>query len=246
MRALPYRVYPRLQGTCEALGHGLTIPLVRQFASPPVLAKALTAGAICALATVPRLMIWQERTDAVWFMAGLLGWCLFVLWGFVFAWEPIHGHAKSFTFQKSLQMWGILSCTGLLVAALLHFGLDPVYQKLFPKEFPADPQAWIAFTLFDLALTDLFLCFAPLAFFARLIKDQRWVIGLTIGFNLLVLGLKLGASPESPPLGIILALTIYRLIDAAAAVYLYRWGGVWPVWYLTLLIDLRHLFPFIG
>ena len=155
--------------------------LVRHFAPPPVLLKALAAGTLGGAAALPRLYLWQDRTDAVWFLAGMLGWCLFMLWGFVFAWEPIYGQAKPFTFHKSAKVWGILTLSGVAAAAVLHVGLDPTYRPMFPKEYPNDPEEWIAFTLFNLSHTDLFLCFAPMAFFARLIPNATWVMGLTIG-----------------------------------------------------------------
>ena len=216
--------------------------LVRHFAPPPVLLKALAAGTLGGAAALPRLYLWQDRTDAVWFLAGMLGWCLFMLWGFVFAWEPIYGQAKPFTFHKSAKVWGILTLSGVAAAAVLHVGLDPTYRPMFPKEYPNDPEEWIAFTLFNLSHTDLFLCFAPMAFFARLIPNATWVMGLTIGFNLLVLGLKASSGPDLSPALVIIALSVYRLADATAAVLLYRWGGVWPVWYLTVLLNLRHVF----
>jgi hypothetical protein len=93
-------------------------------------------------------------------------------------------------------------------------------------------------TLFSLSFTQLFLVFAPFAWLIRLVRNQTAAVILTMLFGIVVLTLssQSAQTPISPGLVILLALA-----RMGASVWLYLRGGLVLVWWLTLLVDARHL-----
>lgn len=193
------------------------------------------------LLCLPRITSWQERTDAFWFLALVLAWCLFVMWGFVFAWESVHGLAKPLAFPGNIKIWATLPIIGLALGTFLRLAVDPAFRAVFPRDYPISVSGWIHQTLFQLAFVEVFLCYAPLAFFARLCPNHNVVAGLVVGLNVFVLVVKLGTVPELPPIDSVGALFAYRAGVTIGAIWLYRWGGIWPVSLLVLTIQSRHL-----
>lgn len=172
----------------------------------------------------------------------MLAWCIFVLWGFVFAWEPIFGQSDPFKCRNEPVKWASIVLGAALLGIFLHFLTDPPFRAVFPKDFPNSFSAWIAHTLFAVAFIELFLCYAPLAFFARLFRNQIGVICLTLALNLFILAVKLGSVPTLPPALAVIALVEYRVLVTFAAIRLYRWSGVGAVSFLVVMIQARHLF----
>lgn len=171
----------------------------------------------------------------------MLLWCQFVLWAFVFAWEPAYGTAAPFAFRREPRIWGLLVAGAALIACYQHFLVDPGYRAVAPNEYPHTFTAWWRQVLFTLGFSELFLCYGPLAFFARLAKDKQWVLYLTVGFNVFFLTVKLFSMPESLSGLTMITLTIHRIGVAFAAVWLYRWSGIPAVSLLVLITQSRHL-----
>ncbi|MBG87051.1 MAG: hypothetical protein CMO80_09155 [Verrucomicrobiales bacterium] len=214
---------------------------MRSFVQPKVLRRAGLAALVGTVACIPRLNYWPDRPDAVWFLAGLLAWCLFVMWGFVFGWEEKYGQAKPLAFKADPKAWGAIVLGGILAAILAARFTDPVFREIAPEEYPGSIKQWLAFVAFYLSLELIFVCFAPLAFFARLAENAQLAAGLTIGLGLAVMFLKLGTLPESPHLGVLIWLAVFRIAYSGACISLYRWGGILPVYTLGLIVQARLL-----
>jgi len=95
--------------------------------------------------------------------------------------------------------------------------------------------------LFTLSFGQLFLCFAPFAFFIRLIQRKPWAIFLTMAFGVFVTGLKTNSLAAPPTLPLVLGLMLARTISSWLSVYFYFNGGVLLVWWWTLLLQIRVL-----
>lgn len=214
---------------------------MRHLAESGVLARASLAAALTTLAGLPRLLAWPARPDAVWYLAALLGWAVFVLWAFVFAWQERHGGTRPFAWSRDARLWSVTTAGGLVAALALALLSDPVFRTLFPDEFPAAPAEWLAFVLFHLGVEPLFLCFGPMALFSRLCRRADVAAALTVLFGVFILLVKLGGSPQLPPAGVLIWLFLFRVLYAGAWVALYLRGGVWPVWWLGLLVQARLL-----
>lgn len=190
---------------------------------------------------LPRLLAWQDRAETLWFLSLTLAWCFFVMWGFVFAWEPAHGRARPLAFVSDRGLWILTTGAGIALALILRGVVDPAFREVFPRDYPATFADWFNQSLFQLTLVQLFLCYAPLAFFARLCPNPNWVAGLVVGLNLFVLAVKLGTVRELPAPFIVVTLTLCRVIIALLSIHLYRRGGIWTVSLLAALLQCRHL-----
>ena len=187
-------------------------------------------------------MLWTRRPESILVLAGVLGWCLFVMWGFVFAWSFKHGAIHPLQAPAGGKRWAGLTVGGVIAGILLTLFVDGEYRRLFPTEAPTSLSSWTAGLLFSLALQQLFFCFAPMAFLARLGAGPRTAIGLTVALSLLVLTMKLRRSPVEIATLAIPTFVVARGGLAFAAVVIYRWNGVLAVAWFTLVLHLRH-FP---
>ena len=217
---------------------------MRSLAEPAVLLRAALAGALSALACYPRLANWTQRKDDVWFLVAVMGWAAFVMWAAVYAWHERHGGTAVFPKRVPASLW--FSALGLgLAGALLSFYFgDPTLRPLAPTDFPRNPSQWIDRVLFNLALEQLFLCFAPFAFFVRLLPGVKSAAVATVLFGLLVFALKLQSVSAALTWDMALGLAFFRALHSAVAVWLYCQGGVWLVWLFALLLQCRHWFSF--
>jgi len=112
---------------------------------------------------------------------------------------------------------------------------------LVPGDYPDTYEAWLAMTLFTLAFDQLFLCFAPFAFFVRLLQSQRAAAGLTVLFGVALLCLRIEwLAPQVPPL-FIAELFVWRTAAGFLTLYFYLKGGAPLAWWWVLLLQLRHL-----
>lgn len=219
---------------------------MRSFTEPAVLLRAALAAALTALACYPRLAHWGQRPDAVWFYVAVIGWAAFVMWAAVFAWHEKHGQREVFPKRVPAHLWLVTVALGLVGAALsFHFG-DPTLRRLAPTDFPQNLGQLADHVLFNLALEQLFLCFAPFAFCVRLLPSVKAAgVGVVL-FGLLVFALKLHSVPVALPWDLTLGLVCFRALHSAVTVWLYYRGGVWLVWLFALLLQCRHLFAFGG
>jgi len=163
----------------------------------------------------------------------------------VFAWQPEYAHRPVFNFACPRRVWVMASIYGVLGTIALHFLMDPKLRLTTPKDYPADWHAWIAMCLFALALEPLFLCFAPYAFFMRLLHKPDISLALTVMFGIFVQYLKIDSSRPQPPALLIVELVVVHVIGGFACVFFYVKGGVLPVWWAVLLLQLRHAYDLL-
>lgn len=217
---------------------------MRSLAEPAVLLRAAIAAALTALACYPRLAHWGQRTDAVWFYEVVIGWAAFVMWAAVFAWHEKHGQHPVFPKRVPPNLWLIALALGGAGAAIsFHFG-DPTLRQFAPTDFPRNPAQWTEHVLFNLAMEQLFLCFAPFAFLVRLLPGVKAASVATVLFGLLVFALKLQSVAAALTWDAALGLALFRALNSAVAVWLYCRGGVWLVWLFALVLQCRHWFAF--
>jgi hypothetical protein len=219
---------------------------MRSLAKPAVLLRSGYAAAFTTLACYPRVAIWLDRPYTTLSGCAVILWTTFVLWAFVFAWQPEYARRPVVTFAFSGRIWAWAAGYGVTAAIMLHFFLDPQLRLTTPKDYPADWHAWIAMCLFALALDPLFLCFAPYAFFIRLSRRPDVSFALTVMFGIFVQFLKINASRPQPPMLLVFELTTVHVIGGFVSVYLYLRGGVLPVWLTVFILQLRHCYDLLS
>ena len=95
--------------------------------------------------------------------------------------------------------------------------------------------------LFSLALTQLFLLFAPFAWLMRLVKNRQVAACLTVLVGVCILAMKIRSLPTPVPPLPLAALLAGRIVMGFLAVSFYLRGGVLLVWWWTLLFEARLL-----
>src|ERR1041385_3601290 len=143
---------------------------MRSLAQPEVLKSASTATLITSLACYLRLAQWETRKYPVWYLEAVLIFGGFVLWAFVFAWHAKYAQRPVFVIKPEAKLYTLSTLTGIFIAVLLHFFLDPVLRIKAPEDYPKSFAQWIAITLFTLTFTQLFLVFAPSAWSIRIFQ----------------------------------------------------------------------------
>ena len=219
---------------------------MRSLTEPRVLLRAALAGALTAAACYPRLANWGQRTDSVWFLVAAMTWAGFVMWAAVFAWQERHGHHEVFPRQVPARLWLLAAGLGLGGAVMSHYWGDPLLRQLAPTDFPRNPAQWTEHLLFNLALEQLFLCFAPFAFFVRLLPRVKAAAVATVLFSLLVLALKLQSLKAPPTWDVMLGLMLFRALHSSVTLWLYLRGGAWLVWLFAALLLSRHWLTFVA
>jgi hypothetical protein len=215
---------------------------VRLLVQPPVVKKACAAALVTALACWPRVLLWTDRPRAVWFMLVTLGWAAFVLWSFVFAWHAHYTDSAVFRVKLRPRDWWLSTLCGLAGTGILYWFIDPMLRPIPAEDYPASFSSLVALTLFTLTFDQLFLCFAPFAFFMRLFRDRSVATGLTVlfGMFLLYLHARLWEAQFSSPF--ILVLFAWRAAAGFLAVQFFlRGGALLTLWWIFLL-QLRHPF----
>lgn len=193
------------------------------------------------LAAFPRLAGWGERPKALWFLVVVLALSSFVLWAFVFAWlPPMRPHRKMPIPRRSAD-WLLATAVGLVGAGFLAGCIDPELRRLMPEDYPTSLKAWAASTLFTLGFIQLFLCFAPFAFFLRLLGRPRWAAFGTICFGAFLFLRQLSLTPVAlTPLFVALLMAARLLMACVALLLLWR-GGPLLVWWSVVLLQVRLL-----
>jgi len=115
-----------------------------------------------------------------------------------------------------------------------------------PEEYPVDLKHWIAVVLFTLALNQLFLVFAPLAWLMRLLKNRWLATGLTALFGAGVLALKIQSLPTTIPPTLLAAMLAGRIVLGVLLVSFYLRGGVLLASWWTFLFETRLLLDLTG
>jgi len=214
---------------------------VRSLLQPGVLKSAGIAALITSLVSFPRLALWSDRPRPLWLLSLTLTWASFILWSFVFGWLPQTAHRPIPTVKARPALWSAATCAGLAGAVMLRLFIDSVLQPLVPGDYPDTYEAWLAMTLFTLAFDQLFLCFAPFAFFVRLSQNQRAAAGLTVLFGVALLCLRINSLASQVSPFFVAELFVWRTGAGFLALYFYLKGGALLVWWWVLLLQLRHM-----
>ena len=214
---------------------------MRSLVQPHVLKAAAVGSAMTSLASYPRLVLWSDRPHPLWFLALTLAWASFILWSFVFAWHSKFSRCPFFFARANLRLLGIATGSGLLGALALEFWIDPVLRPLVPDDYPATLELWLAMTLFALSFDQLFLCFAPFAFFLRLTRRPGTAVGLTVLFGVFLLYFQARARLGQAALLFVIGLFAWRVVAGLLSVFfLVKGGALMTLWWVFLL-QLRHL-----
>jgi hypothetical protein len=214
---------------------------VRSLLQPGVLKSAGIAALITSLLCFPRLALWSNRPHPLWLLSLTLTWASFILWSFVLGWRPQGPHRPILAVRPTPALWSAATFAGLAGAGVLHLFIDSVLQPLVPGDYPDTLEAWLAMTLFTLAFDQLFLCYAPFAFFVRLSRNQTAAAGLTVLFGLALLCLRIKSlAPQVSP-SFIAELFLWRTAAGLLTLNFYLKGGALLAWWWVLLMQLRHL-----
>jgi len=206
-----------------------------------VIKAAAVGAAMTSLASYPRLVLWSDRAHQLWFLALTLAWASFILWSFVFAWHAKFSRCPFFFARADLKLFSTATGSGLLGALALELWIDPVLRPLVPDDYPATLESWLAMTLFALSFDQLFLCFAPFAFFLRLTRRPRTAGGLTVLFGVFLLYLQARARLGQAALLFVIGLFAWRAVAGFLSVFfLVKGGAIMTLWWVFLL-QLRHL-----
>jgi len=206
--------------------------------------RAAVAAAGTALACCPRFLAWPERSAPVWFLAIAAFLCSIVLWSFVFAWHTAYSGRPVWISRPDLKLFTAITAIGVAVGTAYHLWIDPALRAKAPGEFPPDVAHWAAWALFALSLNQLFVVFAPFAFFVRLFRQPLAAAILTALFGVFILTNKLSVLPGPLPSSLVAALIVGRLAGAYFAVVLYLRGGILLASWWTLLLEARLLLDF--
>jgi hypothetical protein len=219
---------------------------VRLLAQTPVMVQAALAAMATGAASAPRLAAWPDPPHALWFLLALLSLVSFVMWAFVFGWFPVHAKLALFRVRGVGRVWGIATFGGLAGAVFVGFALDPTLRVHLPGDYPASLAAWAGATLFHLSFVQLFLCFAPFAFFVRLLR-HKWAAGAAVVlFGVVLLMSQVASANAALPTGFVVEMILVRSIFGALTLFLLVHGGVLPVWWWALLVQARLLPGLVG
>jgi hypothetical protein len=203
--------------------------------------QAALAAAVTTAACVPRLARWQDRPQALAYLLVMLGLVSFVMWAFTIGWLPPHAGVWPFQRRCGRRVWWLATAGGLAAAAAARWALDPTLRTLMPDEYPATAADWVAATLFHLTFVELFLCFAPTGFFARLLGGRAITAGVVVLFGVGILLGKVALAKVPLPAGLVVSMVLSRLAFGAFTVFLLLRGGVLPVGWWALLFQARLL-----
>jgi hypothetical protein len=212
---------------------------VRSLLKLTTMRDAGIAAVVTAGACYPRLFLWMNRPELAAFLVSILLMSAFLLWSFVLAWHREGTGKRVFGLPRSPWPWVAATLAGACAAALLYFFLDPITRQIHPAQFPKDLQGWAAHLLFALGFEQLFVCFAPFAFFIRLSRRLDVSCVLTVLFGIFIVWLQISDKGASAVL--MLALLASRAFSASLTLYFYLRGGVWLVLWWVLLLNARHL-----
>lgn len=199
------------------------------------------AAVVSALVCYPRLAIWTERPNALWFLGTMLLLLSFILWSFVFGWYPRQLGRPVIQLRPPRSVWALAGLGGVVGAVILLVVVDPTLRGERPSDYPESMGAWAFFTLFNLGFSQLFLCYAPLAFFLRLFRHSMVAVGLTVLFGLGLLTAQLDATGLELELGFVVVLYLLRVVFGAIAAILFLFGGLLPAVTWVLLLECRLL-----
>ncbi len=217
---------------------------MRSLSQAKTMKNAGLAACLTAAASFPGLVSWSNPPDKIWLLLGVNLWAAFFLWSFVFAWHERESGQRVFVFKTQPRLWLLASIGGLCAAIVLHFEVDPLARQINLEQFPKNLNDWMAGILFTLGFEQLFVCFAPFAFFIRLTHRRDVAFVLTVLLGVLVLCLKLSSIHQWSPSVLAMELLIARIVVSSLSIYFYLRGGILMTWWWILLLQARHLAGF--
>ncbi len=192
-----------------------------------------------AFACYSRLALWSDRPERLGVLLAVLFMGAYVFWGAVFAWHSKYSGRRILSLEWEPVLWASVLICGLAGSAMLHFFVDPTLRPLAPEIYPDSARGLAGMTLFTAAFTQLFVCFAPMAFFLRLTGSTERSVILTVFLGVVLVFIKM-SSFQAPWL-FIAGMMAFRALSGYLAVYFYLRGGVLAVWVWTVLLEARHL-----
>jgi len=213
---------------------------MRHLLQPRVLNQAALAAAVSALAAYPAFDLLMRVPGGVPLLEFTIFICTTVLWGFVFAWHTPYTSRPVFAKPES-RLFLAVTALGLVVAVVYAAWLDPIVRPKLPKEYPANYPEWFAATLFNLALQQLFLVFAPYDWCLRLTKRHRVAIVFTMLFAAAVPIMKLHLMNVQLSPALLALMLIMWALGGYLAVTFYLRGGIFLVCWWALLLQVRLL-----
>lgn len=218
---------------------------MRDVLRPGALKNAGLAATATAFACYSRLALWGDRPERLGVLLTLLFTAAFVFWAAVFAWHSKYSGRKILSLEWEPVLWSCVIVCGLAGSAILYFFVDPTLRPLAPELYPDSARGLLGMTLFTAAFTQLFVCFAPMAFFLRLTGSTERSVILTVFLGMVLVFIKM-TSLQAPWL-FIAGLMAFRALSGYLAATFYLRGGVLAVWVWTVLLEARHLagFPII-
>ena len=214
---------------------------MRSLAQPHVLKSAIMAAGVSSVACFPRLILWADRPYVLWYLAAMLFLCGTVAWAFVFAWHTKYSGRPVFASNPAFVPLVVATVAGVTGAVVLHFWLDPILRTTTLEQYPRTPAEWTAQVLWSLSFIQLYLIFAPFAWFMRLFQHVGMAAVLTVLFGVFVMVIRNHSSPAPIPGSLFVGLLIVRLSTGALSIYFLLRGGVPLVWWWGLLLQSRHL-----
>ena len=214
---------------------------LRRLSNRQVMKQSVVAALGVGLFCLPRIVFWEDRPDFWLLMWGILVWCLFFLWLFVFAWHELYGENRIFQWKVAPKILLPVVAISLVWSLILATCCDPVLRELNPKEYPDSELDTVVRTFFTVSLESLFLLFAPFAILLRLSKSVKAAYCLTLVLALLTAGMKMNSLANQLPLPWMGALFGIRLVGSGLLLWLYVKKGAPIVWLASLIIGLRHL-----
>lgn len=122
----------------------------------------------------------------------------------------------------------------------MHFFVDPMLRPLTPELYPGNFFEWSALLLFKIIFVQLFFCFAPMAFFLRLLPSIKHAAAACVGLGIFVSFLKISGLQIPVPAGFALAILAARGVSAALSVWFYVEGGILLSTAWIVCLELRH------
>lgn len=214
---------------------------MRHLLQTRVLLCSTLAALGSALAAYPRFLLWPDRKIPVWFLETSIFVCSIILWAFVFAWHRTYSRRPIFWVSWDLKKFSVVTLAGLISATAWHWWLDPVLKQKMPDEFPANGQQWLAWTVFSLGFSQLFLTFAPFDWWMRLCRHQKASIILTALVGVGLVALKLDAQQVGLSAGLWTVLLTAKFVGGLLLAIFYLRGGMALAWWWAFLIETRHL-----
>ncbi len=214
---------------------------MRSLAQPATLKAAAMASAVTAAAGYPQLAIWIDRPGSAPALCFMLFATGIFLWSFVFAWHENGSGRRIFFPGFHPSLWLAATLLGLAGAFVLHRFMDPAMREFHLATFPTNLKEWLAITLFTISFEQLFVCFAPFAFFIRLFRKRKLAAAQTVLFGVFIVILKLSQTHDPIPFSLDVQLVILRMVSFSITVFLYLRGGVFAVMWWILLLQTRHL-----